>query len=309
MRSLGPADPRARRGASLVELVVALTLFGIVAGTILRTFDRQVRLHATLLAILEARGQHAATHDLLAAMLRGIAPGEGDLVAVTDSSIVARLGVGTGVSCRAAGTSVTLAPDTVTNGQRLAAMADMPQPGDSLWVHDEGPTDATIDDQWQVRQVVAAVRAAGACAGSSVVDAVSASRPSWRLDVTPGLPPTVLAGAPVRLTRWGRFALYRSGSETWLGFADWNSTLHAWNGIQPVSGPFTPFVAASPSASGVAFAPRNAAGVPWGVLPAAVTSLALATRTRTRRPIRAGGFRPGSAADSMRSTIAFRNIP
>jgi len=300
--------PVLRRGVSLVELVVALALFGITAGAILRAFDRQVRLHATLLAILESRAQHAATHEMVATLLRGIGTHEGDLVAVTDSSVVARLGVGSGVSCLVAGTTVTLAPDSTTSGQVLTAMAGTPQPGDTLWIHDEGPSDASIDDHWQVHQVVAVGRVGGACGGSSVVDAVSALQPAWRISVSPGLSPTVLQGAPVRLTRWGRFALYRSGSDTWFGYADWNGSAGGWNGIQPVAGPFVPFRAGAPAAGGVAFSPRDTIGVTnWGAVSAGPAALVFTTRTRTRRPARASGFRVGPHADSMRSIIAFRN--
>ena len=313
MRPLGKGDaPRHRapdcRGVSLVELLVALTLFGIVGTAILGALDRQVRLHTTVLALLESRTQHAATHEILGVSLRGVAPLAGDVQAVSDSAIVFRLSLGGGVVCATGASRVMLAPDTLGNGQVLTRMHSAPQRGDTLWLLDEGPTDATIDDQWLALSVWTAMRATGGCAGGGLIAPPDDALPAWRIDVATVLPPTITAGVPARLTRRARFSLYRSGSDSWLGFAEWNAAGTGWNTIQPVSGPYLPYSSASPAASGVALAPRDSSGGSgWGRPTASVTALSVATRTRTRVPLRLDGMQRGFALDSLRSLLAMRN--
>jgi hypothetical protein len=296
------------RGTSLVELLVALVLFGIVGGGALRALDRQARLHAALLAMLESRVQHAATHETIASLLRGASPGSGDIEALSDTAVAARIPIGGGVACTAAGNRVVLAPDSISGGQVLARLAEPPQAGDSLWVLDEGPTDATIDDAWHALPVAAAARSSAACSGTPLLSASDAARASWVIDVTGTLPaaPGTGPGTPVRLTRRARFALYRSGAESWLGFAEWNHGMGAWNVIQPVSGPYQPYSASLPSASGIAFLPRDAGGNPaWGP-PPRPASIRLATRTRTR-PVSMQGGRRAPMNDSLHTLIALRN--
>ena len=64
MRTLGAGTRR--RASSLVELLVALVLFGVIGLATLRSLDRQARFHSGILAVLEARSQHAAAHEAVA---------------------------------------------------------------------------------------------------------------------------------------------------------------------------------------------------------------------------------------------------
>ena len=45
---------RRRSGTSLVELIVALALFGVIGLATLRSLDRQARFHSGMLTILDA---------------------------------------------------------------------------------------------------------------------------------------------------------------------------------------------------------------------------------------------------------------
>lgn len=310
MRTLGrsPGAHGEPRGASLVELLVALVLFGLVGTAVLAVLDRQSRLHEALTVLLESRVQHAATHETVGVMLRGASPAAGDVEVLSDSAIAWRLPMGGGVACLLAPSRIVFAPDTVSGGQVLTRVPELPQAGDSAWLLDEGPTDATIDDAWRGVRIAGAYRSAGACAGSPLLGASDAARASWVLDVSGALPasPGAGPGTPVRLTRRARFALYRSGSESWLGFAEWNAATGAWNVIQPVSGPYRHYSAALPSASGIALAPRDSNGVTlWGN-PRQPAAVAFATRTRTR-PISLVGRDRRSVDDSLHTIISLRN--
>jgi hypothetical protein len=296
---------------SLIELLVALALFGIVGAATLRSLDRQARFHSGVLAILESRAQHAAAHEAVAVELRGASTAAGDIGRLSDSSIVFRLPVGAGVACDLAGGTIDLAPDSVAAGQVFARFRTSPQAGDTAWLLDEGPTDVAADDSWFGVAVTSVARSSGRCRSTALVDSVlDAGAPSWRLAYAGAAPPaTITPGAPVRLTRLARFALYRSGSgENWLGFTEWQPVSGAWVAIQPVSGPYLPFNPATPAASGLALAGRDSSGaramVPGAQVP---STIAIATRTLTSRLVRMDGIARGRYADSLHSLIGVRN--
>jgi hypothetical protein len=306
----GPRRSSARPATSLVELMVALALFGVVGLATLRSLDRQARFHAGMLTILEARAQHAAAHEAIATELRSVASAAGDITRLSDSAIVFRLPVGAGVACALASDTIYLTPDTVAAGQRFAGFRTTPQAGDTVWLFNESATDLGADDAWVGMLVTSINRAPGLCTGSSLVNpALDASQPSWRIAVAGPLPATALPGAPVRLTRTARFALYRGGtSEHWLGFTEIQPTTGTWITIQPVSGPYLPFNAGTPSTSGMSLLGTDSSGTP--LLPSSATlawAISLSTRTRTTRSVRMDGLAPGVYGDSLHSLIHLRN--
>jgi hypothetical protein len=297
-----------KRGTSLVELMVALVLFGIIGIATLRSLDRQARFHAGVLTIIEARSQHAAAHEAVATELRSLSSSAGDITRLSDSAIAFRLPVGSAVACAFAPDTIYLAPDTVSSGQVLAGFRVTPQPGDTAWLHNESATDIARDDSWNGTPITSAVRSTGTCTGSPLVHpALDAGRTSWRLALASPLPASITAGAPVRLTRTARFALYRGGTnEHWLGFSEIQPATGTWVTIQPVSGPYRPFSSSAPASSGVAIAARHSSGVPT-LATTSVSAISVTTRTLTTRAVRIDGLARGPYADSLHSLIGLRN--
>jgi hypothetical protein len=242
--------------------------------------------------------------------LRSASALAGDIGRLTDSSVVFRLPVASGVACDVASGVIDLAPDSVATGQSFARARTAPQAGDTAWIFDEGATDVLADDSWVGVRLTSVTRASGRCAASPLVDPVlDAAASTWRLSHAGPLPATVAPGAPVRLTRVARFALYRGGTgEHWLGFAEWQPVTNAWVTIQPVSGPYLPFSVATPAASGLALAAPDSSGAPV-TLPGSGSpaTLRLATRTLTTQRVRMDGVVAGRYADSLLSLIALRN--
>jgi prepilin-type N-terminal cleavage/methylation domain-containing protein len=311
---MAPNDPPAvlskagRRGTSLIELLVALVLFGVVGLATLRSLDRQARFHSGILAILEARSQHAAAHEAVATELRGLSSAGGDITRLSDSAIVFRLPVGSAVACAIAPDTIYLAPDTVAAGQVFAGFRVAPQPGDTAWLFDESSIDVARDDSWMGIPITSAVRGPGHCSGSPLVHpTLDAGRVSWRLAVAGPLSASITTGAVVRLTRTARFALYRgSTNEHWLGFTEILPATAAWITIQPVAGPYLPFASGAPMSSGVALAARDSSGIPTSAT-TAMAAISLTTRTRTTRAVRMDGLTRGLHPDSLHSLIGLRN--
>lgn len=287
--------------------MVALVLFGIIGAATLRSLDRQSRFHTGILAILEARSQHAAAHEAVAVELRGVSSAAGDIGRLSDSSIVFRLPVGGGIACGGPPGMLSLAPDTVASGQSFARFRTAPQAGDTAWIFDDGPSDVASDDRWLGFQVLGAFRGTGRCNGSPMVDPVlDASAASWAFTVN-GVLPTTVDGAAVRLTRIARFALYRGGTgEHWLGFSEVQPATGAWVTIQPVSGPYLPYRAAAPATSGIALGGRDSSGGAT-TFAGAQAAISLSTRTQTSRVVRMDGVARGLRPDSLHSLIGVRN--
>lgn len=191
-----------RRGTSLVELLVALTVGAILLVTMggvlraTRTAERGAgrdRLAADL----------ADAGELLVRDLRhGLTPRP-----VGDTALELSRPIGGALSCPSAGPAALPRAD----GWWQAG----PEPGDSAWWHDGVAWQATA-----VRGV-----AAGRCADGAPADLLELPSP-WSAD----------ARVHVRLLRRVRWVAYRDGSGRWsLGFRQRTSV---WSAVQPVVGPF-----------------------------------------------------------------------
>jgi type II secretory pathway pseudopilin PulG len=97
----------ARRGISLVELLVAMTLLGIVGLSILRTFTSQARLADLHAKRLDAREVSRAPINLLMSEARMVETANG-VVAATASSVTLRIPVAMGLVCGTSGSATVL---------------------------------------------------------------------------------------------------------------------------------------------------------------------------------------------------------
>jgi prepilin-type N-terminal cleavage/methylation domain-containing protein len=223
----------ARRAFTLMELVVALTITGVVFAGVVRLSVNHQRLHRDLSLGASRFDQLGQTTALLPVALRGVAPGEGDILAgsAVDTALQFRATTVASVICDTAGNTVTLAPAAVAKPV-LTSILDAPAPGDSLWalaVSDSG-------ERWVPARIIGVGSgAAGGCRLGGI-DVVAAPAARVRLTLATAVGEI---GAPVRVTRWARYSVYRSSDGDWyLGYRDWNDALGRFNTIQPVSGPF-----------------------------------------------------------------------
>lgn len=214
-----------RAGLSLVELLVALSLGGIVLAAAASSMLRQQRGVRWIERLTGAELQLRPVLRLLTDELSLLDAGAGDLAAgqASDSSLQLRVAVAASLACDS-GAALTLLPETVASPP-LAGLSRPPEAGDSAWLY-AGALG------WRARAIVGVSRVTTACAVSP-----SAAGPAYRLVLDQ--PPDAPAGTPVRVTRWERWVVYRAGDGRWyVGIRDFSPATGRFLAAQPVAGPF-----------------------------------------------------------------------
>lgn len=297
--SLTPND---RRGVTLLELVVALTLFGVVATLILSLLQGQQRFHVGVLQVIDTKRSVHHAVDVLYGALR--AASGADIYAMSDSSITFRSVHGASAICAfdSARTHLTL-PSVAAEARGLFAFLMMPRVGDSLLIFDPGDSPGADDDRWRAH-VLTADPSGGVCPLRPFgLAAHPAEAAGIAMTVGPPASGSVLIGSPVRFFRPATYALYRgSGAEWMLGYS--SCAAGTCSVRQPVSGSYLPF--ASGGGGGLAFEYFDADGAPT-TDPRRVTRVDVAARARSASVLDVGHLRRQRYYDSLAVTIALRN--
>ncbi|HEX4936158.1 MAG TPA: hypothetical protein VFV33_23415, partial [Gemmatimonadaceae bacterium] len=144
-----PAAPRTRRaGIALVELLAALVITALLGSAVVRLLDRSQRFARGVATTADQRAQLSAAAAAIEGVLAPVAPGEGDLVAGSDSSVHLQGVVGSGVACAIGSGTIDLADPHVASGATLTWWNSAPQGGDSIAILDEGSAPSSVDDAW-----------------------------------------------------------------------------------------------------------------------------------------------------------------
>lgn len=280
-----------RRGLTLVELLVALALGGIVLTAAAGSMLRQQRGARWIEGLTGAELQLRPVLRLLTDELALLDVGAGDLAPgqASDSSLQVRAVVASSLACDSADV-LTLIPDTVAS-PRLAGVERPPEPGDSVWMYLGAAG-------WRARAVVGVSRVTAACAVPS-----SAAGSAFRLvlNAAADAPP----GAPVRVTRWERWVVYRAGDGRWyVGIRDYSAATGRFLAAQPVAGPFQ---RAAPDGARTGFRYFDASG--WPFVPDGTNERDVArVRVTTLSAVPAGDGR-SVRRDSADAVLARPGIP
>ena len=214
-----------KRGATLVELLVALTLGALVMGaatiSMLRQQKNATRVRATSETDLQLTAATRVIGDQLSALEQAadLAAGE-----ASDTALQFRAPIVASLACTASSGMVTIAGDTAT--VPVAGSAASPKAGDSLWWRGDSLWNGTL---------ITAVSSSS----------ITCSNPITRLSATQKLtlarPDTVPVAAALRVTRQTRYALYKASDGTWqLGFRESTGIPARFAAPQPVIGPLIP---------------------------------------------------------------------
>jgi prepilin-type N-terminal cleavage/methylation domain-containing protein len=305
-----PQKPDPHLGFTLIELMLVITMLGIVVALTAPMLSRQQRFAHGVREVVEQRTQLRQATAILAAELRSISPADSDIIALSDSAIDMRAHIGSAVICDTAADrqGFDLPPTQPTSGNALAAFTDRPQTGDIAMIFNVGTSDSTGDDTWQRAVITGVANTTSACNTSPLAsDPRDASAARTRITISALLAAGVAPGAVVRFTRRVKYRLYSSGGEWYLGRADWNGA--AFSTVQPVSGPYRPYASPAIGTSGLAFAFVDSAGtlIATFARATAVASVAITTRAMTKASVRVDGWARGPYADSLALRVALRN--
>jgi prepilin-type N-terminal cleavage/methylation domain-containing protein len=277
------------RGFSLVELLVALVVAGLVLAGVATTLLGAQRFYRAQAQVLEVQQNVRVIAQVLSQELRGLDSGDGDIVAMSDTAITFKAPRAFGVTCAAPDVArgVLVMRNSLTSGLRAVDPAR-----DSVLVFRDGDPTSATDDRW-LRSSLSATGSA-ACA-----DGAAGSRLTLGGAVG-GFAPLngVGLGSPVRAFEVVRYRLYRDGDGMWwLGTQSF--TGGGWSVTSPVAGPLRP-------RDGVAFTYTDAAGAPVSS-PSAVRLVRVVVRGRSWAPIRAVGRPTGAYQDSAAVSVFLRN--
>lgn len=297
------APRRARHGFSLVELIVILALSAIIMGGLTSVLVRQQRFYRGTADLVETRSQIRQAAGIIPSDLRGVSTVGGDIIEITDTSMVFRATIGQAVACVIVGSAIVIPPVTLQNGNTLASFALSPAAGDTVFVYDDGATEAAGDDEWEAYGLASSADTttltSTACDALTGAGDAGTRRSTFTLTGTPDA--TIQIGAPMRFVRRTRYTLYKAADGAWyLGYCAPDC---AGGTPQPIAGPFLP---GGGGTSGVAFSYQNGAGAVT-TIPDSVAQVGIVVRGQTKGVVDMGGYKNTYVGDSLRFSVAIRN--
>lgn len=301
----------ARRGITLVELVVVLVLISLVGTTIGLTLVRQQRFYRGTTELLHAREGVRDAMELLSTDIRGMAVAD-TVRLLADSAIEFFANVGSSIVCQRLGsTAVGLPAASSGRGNVLTALTTVPDTGDIAVFHRD-----SIDagSEWERHRISSfgPRSLAVTCPASSEFardTEVNAGSTGFLLDLSAPLSAHIRVGAPVRFLRRGRYSLYQGSDGDWyLGYRRCNAVSASTCGpIQPLSGPYREH-SADPRRTGLLFQyfDRSGRGLTPDESPLGLARIDITARAESRQRIDVEG-RVSIPSDSATMAIAIRN--
>jgi prepilin-type N-terminal cleavage/methylation domain-containing protein len=128
-----------RRGWTLIELIVAMTVGGVALALIAVISVRQQRLYADVADRAALTGQLRQASAVLPIELRAASPGAGDIREARDTAIELRSSIATAVVCDTLDGSIVLAPAS-PGAAAFAGYLTAIASGDTAWVLARGDT-------------------------------------------------------------------------------------------------------------------------------------------------------------------------
>lgn len=292
---------RARRGFSLVELIVILALSTVVIGGLTSVLVRQQRFYRGTADLIETRSQIRQAAGIIPSDLRGVSTIGGDILEITDTSMVFWATIGQAVTCVGVPGSYTISipPLTLSNNNTLASFTMTPAAGDSVWVYQNGATEAASDDHWEAYGITGPPTISNLACGT-LVNGADLNTDRYSFPIAEPLDADVETGNPVRFVRRTRYSLYQASDGGWyLGYC----SPACVGAPQPIAGPFLP---AGGGTSGVSFSYTDVNGAVTAI-PANIAQVSVVVRGKTEGLVDMGGYKNTQVGDSLRFSVAIRN--
>ncbi len=291
-----------RRGFTMIEVLVALVLLGLVSAAIYRVLVNNQRIYMAQTQRIDLSQNIRAAVTVLPAEFRELDAFDGDIAAMTPTSIDIRAMRWLSFVCvppvldgNNAGRQMIVRGRAVGDPMFFGSRY-INETTDSLLIYWDGNQTTRLDDYY-VGARLAATPGNQQCPAVGAVAAQPGTRLLWDGNFLPGtnVPGAITVGAPVRGFERVRYALYRPAGDTswYIGFQPAGGTM------QPLVGPVL--------ANGLTFQFFNAAGVATAIR-TQVARIDITVRARTTAPVRSGGQAPLRAiVDSITTSVALRN--
>ena len=272
---------RVRQGFSLVEVLVALALTGLVSATVLRVVWDHQRLYRRQLGRVELQQTLRAVAGIVSAELRELEPAEaagGDLLETDSTTVSYQAMRSLYLTCEP--------PDTTRRRVKLrwvGGVRGLDASQDRVLLYAERDSTTPTDDGWIAADLLRTSVVTG-CGGAGGLTATLAG-------VTGAELAGVAEGAPVRGYEAVQLTTYRDArGEQWLGLRQRRKLDGAWIDLQPVAGPL--------AGRGFALSYLTAAGA-LARTPAEVASIRMTVIVRLPEL--------GAPPESVTTQVALRN--
>jgi prepilin-type N-terminal cleavage/methylation domain-containing protein len=291
-----------RRGFTMIELLVALVLLGIVSTAIYRVLVNNQRLYMAQTQRIDLSQNIRAANTILSAEFRELDAFDGDIIAMSADSILVRGMRWLSFVCvPPVLNGNNLGNQMIIRGRQVGdpmffGSRYINESTDSLLIYLDGNQTTRLDDYY-VPGRIAATPGNQQCPAVGAIPAQPGTRIVFDGNFIFGtnIAGAITMGAPVRGFERVTYKLYQAAGDTswYIGFRPAGQTM------QPLIGPLL--------TNGLTFQYFNAAGAVTAVR-TQVARIDVTVRARTTAQVRAGGQAARRAiVDSITFSVALRN--
>jgi len=291
----------ARRGFTMVELLIALLLLGLVSAALYRVLVNNQRLYMAQTQRIDLSQNIRAASNILPAELREIDAADGDIVAMSPTRLEIRAMRWIGFLCTAPVLGGGL------NGLTMIIRGGAPGlplfygarginvVSDTMLIYYDGDQTTRADDYWARGEFTGVAPAVANCPGLPLQTGRLVTFNLKLLGLGLNAPGAIPVGAPVRGYEHVIYQLYQPAGDTsyYVGFQP------AAGAMQPLFGPVL--------TNGLTFQYYDVNGAITAVK-SAVARVDITVRARTANAVRSGGQAPAATVvDSISTSVALRN--
>jgi len=295
-----------RRGFTMVELLIALVLLGLVSAALYRVLVNNQRLYMAQTQRIDLSQNIRAATNILPAEFRELDAFDGDILAMSATSIQIRAMRWLSFVCVQPGLpgAFTMTIRGGVPGQPMYFGARSPNATDGLLIYLDGDPTTRTDDYW-VNAPIAAMGGAGGATCPAAGAVTAAQQPATSITFNGAAAGAFIAGtnvanaipigAPVRGYETVTYQIYQPAGDTlwYIGFQPAGGTM------QPLIGPII--------ANGLSFSYFNATGAVTATR-TQVARIDITVRARTTSAVRRGGQAAAAViVDSISTSVALRN--